>query len=390
MADPMGLVGEGDPLTSVEAHVSVIRELLSMVTVSDGLPRNHILDQSMDQIQQRMRYCSVTFLDENFVDNLYRGYSPEQIPKWDTAETSLKIIQMFFKKTQVDDKDLRQSMSEEFGEDSAERLKFDAIKKLLKSHGNYHIKTILYEYLALGSTIADFLVDKQRLWLLALNHYDAWNTSRATFQDLDEDTPIETVEEKYTEVNGLMKFAVDAIGAFLKRNLKKVKHLQSRDILLSYNYRELLAEEDSLQDIMDREQNMGIYRLKSNLSAKEFFQDIRISNRNDRELLETFRTRARNAAQETRTPRAENTDANTGETGNNGRESRSDNSTPTSRLNGSNGNQHNDRREQQNNERREKIKRSIERSGFHDIMEVDELISQYPRMVFQTKNMKEK
>ena len=115
-----------DPLSCLDTHVSIIRELLGMISVTDGLPRNHILHQSAEDIKSAMRFCSVTFTDDNLIEDMYRGYESEDIPKWENGEQCVKLLQTFFKRTRVEDKDLKEKMLGEFGPNTSEKLTFES------------------------------------------------------------------------------------------------------------------------------------------------------------------------------------------------------------------------------------------------------------------------
>ena len=377
-----------DPLSCLDTHVSIIRELLGMISVTDGLPRNHILHQSAEDIKSAMRFCSVTFTDDNLIEDMYRGYESEDIPKWENGEQCVKLLQTFFKRTRVEDKDLKEKMLGEFGPNTSEKLTFESIRKLMKYHGNTYIKTTLHDFMFLGSQIADFLFDKDKLWQDSIKHYEDWTNVREEFSNLDEDMDIAEVEGRYTLTMDHFEAASDAITAYLKRTVKKFKHLKSNDILLAYNYKELVAAEDSLPEMMDKDETMGIYKLNSNLKAKEFFQDFRICYRNDKEKLEDFRKRAKTRETTPQIEQDRNDDNRRLSTG--GTTIHTNNVDNTSGQGGSGTNSDSTQRSRRNTnseespaaraaeERKRITKTKIERMADREIREADRLVKNYP------------
>ena len=290
-------MGSEEP-TSMDAYVSVTREVLAAIRVRDGLAVSYIVQLDQDELKENFPYSSLTFYQEETVRTLFENYEPEQIPKWDDGGSANKILQTYYMRCPLDQKEMKAAFNVAFEEGSEEREKYESIRKLMKHHFNTTVKTAFAEFLALGSLTADFLEEKYVLWQEATNEYQAWRTMRDDFHQFidNEEATVQTVNEKYANLSGALVAASDKMENFLKLSMKKAKHLTQVDILRANNYSQETALEDSLKDIIE-DTTLPLLTTKTQLRAKEFFQDWRIAASNDRDELNKFRRNAKNKEQ---------------------------------------------------------------------------------------------
>ena len=287
-------MGTEDPM-SMEAYTTITREVLSVIRISrdDGLPISEIIRMNKEELDEHFPYASLTFFQEEVVNNLYAGYDDSEIPRWTDGANANKILQSYYKKCPLSQADLKTKFQETFAKDSPENKKYDAIKALLRCHSNTGIKSAFHEFLSIGSRTSDFLYYKGEHWKEAKTAMEEWKSSREEFNTyLDAaDATVDTVNTKYTDLSAALGRASTSLEQYLKYGLKKHKHLTPSDQLKANQYMEVIATEDSLNDIM--ETKGGLYTIKTNLTMKEFFKDLRTAASNDRKELMQFRKNAR-------------------------------------------------------------------------------------------------
>ena len=351
---------------NVETYVSVLKDILGLVTVKEGeegrFCRNSLLTLTIEEVLAKLSWSSMTF-EESLISSLYQGHPQEQIPEWVDSDSVIRILTTFFMRCEVPDKDLKGRLQTEFPEDSENNLKYKTIKYLVKKQpGNHGVKTIMHEYLAIGVKTSDFIIKKLKSWTEMKESYDEYQAKRKRFQNMvnTEGTTVEALTECYYSIAASLQKTNKKLKAFLTLRIQKiVDHLKPQDIMEMWNFKEKIALADDLIDIVDDKQSLydQLFYLRSTMDPEHYFNDIRTMILHDRNIFDNFKTRALNNP----TPPPDRLNNSSDQT-----------NTGTSRETL--------RRQHSNNaqERATLTKNYIEEKGLEEIEKADEIIQAFP------------
>ena len=284
----------------IETYVSVLKDILGLVSLSESqagtIPVNSLLLLTKEEATQVLAFSSVTFGDQDLVNGLYANYDQSEIPEWDTPDSMLRILQVYWKRCEIREEDLKPRLRAEFPDQSDNHRRYQSIKAMVtKGKGNHGIKRVIHDYLATGTQTGDFLYYKNNNLKKMHTDFKAYQEKRTAFQNLadEENATIANVNQCFEEIEPLKQNAYNSIDKFLRTRMKNIQSLTPKVILSMWNLEETMAERNGLCDLMEEKEAIEeqLYYMHTVLHVREYFEDLQEMSRNDKKLRDDFVTR---------------------------------------------------------------------------------------------------